>query len=77
MSVAEETRNITFNLPSDLIDRARVKAKNLNSSLNTLFRGWLESFAGAEQVNLDDILNNLQYVDTGGQKFSRDELNER
>jgi len=44
-----------------------------------MFREWLEQVASRPDAvqNYEALMKRLQYVITGGRKFTRDELNER
>jgi hypothetical protein len=54
-------RNITFSADGQLIDRARLRARRENKTLNAVFREWLQQYAG-----------NSAKAD---RKFTRDEMN--
>jgi hypothetical protein len=73
------TRNITFSADEALIDEAREAARADNTTLNEQFRLWLEQYARRRRAELAmaTIDRLRQYVDSGGQKFSRDDMNER
>ena len=75
----EHMRNITFSADDHLIALAREQAEAEGSSLNEQFRLWLERYARQRQaVRAMETVDRLrQYVDTGGRKFTRDEMNER
>ena len=71
-------KNITLSAPQNLLNRARAKALEQNSTLNALFREWLESMS-REPSNVEEVralLATLSYA-SAGKKFSRDEMNER
>ena len=71
-------KNITLSAPQNLLNRARAKALEQNSTLNALFRVWLESMS-REPSNVEEVralLATLSYA-SAGKKFSRDEMNER
>ncbi len=71
-------KNITLSAPQDLLNKARKKALERNSTLNAMFRDWLESVA-REPSNVEeirDLLATLSYA-KAGRKLSRDEMNER
>lgn len=71
-------KNITLSAQESLILKARERAAAESSTLNAEFRRWLEKYALG--LNSSDQLTGLMarfdYVQPG-QKFSRDELNER
>ncbi|MFH1526024.1 MAG: antitoxin [Bacteroidota bacterium] len=67
-----------LNANKTLIEKARMKAQKLNSSLNKLFRNWLEGFVNSEksEEKFEEIMAKLDYVKFD-RKFSREEMNER
>ncbi len=72
-------RNITLSADEALIDLARAQAHAENTTLNEQFRLWLQAYTRKQRVArfhklLDDISG---HVDTGGRKWTRDEMNER
>ena len=74
-------KNITLSAQDDLIDRARRIASNRNSSLNIMFREWLEGLNNSqsqstEEDRLKDLWKKTGYARVG-KKLSRDEMNER
>jgi predicted transcriptional regulator len=71
-------KNLTFSADEDLIERARTIARGQKRTLNAAFREWLEAFTASEGEarSFDALMKNLRAVDAG-QRFSRDELNER
>ena len=71
-------RNITLSADGVLINQARKKAEQENSSLNQLFRGWISKYVNSTNVgeNYESIMNTLSSVNSG-RKFTRDEMNER
>lgn len=73
------SRNITFTADPTVIEEAREAAKAEGTTLNALFGVWLEQQARKRRVaramaTIDMI---SKKVDSGGRKFTRDELNER
>jgi hypothetical protein len=42
------TKNITLTASEDLIEAARVQAKQENTSLNNLFRDWLSAYVNKQ-----------------------------
>lgn len=73
-------KNITLSADEKLIEAARARARAENTTLNEQFRRWLAEYARREQRAAEAmaVIRQLQsYVQTGGRKFSRDELNER
>lgn len=71
-------KNITLSADAFLIDRAREIARQENTSLNQLFRGWIKKYVNRENITVeyDTLMENLKDV-KAGRKFSRDEMNER
>ena len=73
-------RNITLSADADLIDAARRRADAEDTSLNAMFRLWLEDYAGrkAQAERAMKTIRELQgRIRTGGRKFTREEMNER
>jgi hypothetical protein len=71
---------ITFRADADLIDAARERARDEGTTLNELFRQWLQDYVsrGQQPDRAMEVIRDLQqYVRTGGRKFTRDEMNER
>ncbi len=73
------TRNITFTADEALIDEAREAARAEGTTLNEQFRLWLEQYARKRRAaKAMALVEKLQRkIDTGGRKFTRDEMNER
>lgn len=72
--------DITFSADERLIEEARAKAREQNTTLNEAFREWLAGYSGrAERARrASETIQYLQsYVRTGGRKFTREEMNER
>jgi hypothetical protein len=71
-------KNITLTAEKVLIERARQRAEAQNSTLNVEFRRWLAQYAAYPQTEADlaKIMDQLSYA-KAGQRFTRDELNER
>lgn len=71
-------KNITFRLDDDLIRRAREKTGREGTSVNALFRRWLQDWVGPEAAVSEyrELMQRLGYV-RAGRKFTRDEMNER
>jgi hypothetical protein len=72
-------RNITFTADEALIDEAREAAAAENTTLNEQFRIWLEQYARKRRAAkaMETVERMRQYIDTGGRKFTREEMNER
>lgn len=77
-------KNITFSADEALIREARRQAALQNTTLNELFREWLERYVTQRnvttqkhaQAQYDDLMRRLAHVNAG-RKFTREELNER
>ena len=71
-------KNITLSADERLIRRAREKANEEHSTLNSEFRWWLERYVGNAQgrAAYEDLMEQLGYANAGS-SFNRDELNER
>ena len=76
-------KNITFSADEKLIEAARDRARAEKTTLNEKFRLWLEDYVRAEDEGEKRLarhlktMERLRHIDTGGRKFSRDEMNER
>ena len=70
-------KNITLSANTELIHQARNKAQQQHTTLNAIFRQWLQHFvADTRRVDYKVLMQHLSYVHSG-KSFSRDELNER
>jgi hypothetical protein len=74
-------KNITLSAQDDLIEKARRIAANRNSSLNIMFREWLEGLNNSqtqitEQDRLKDLWKKTSYAKVG-KKLTREQMNER
>jgi len=72
-------KNITFRIDEHLLEKAREKARKEHTSLNDLFKSWLEDWTGQEMYRLhyDDLMGELHKVCESGGPFSREDMNER
>ena len=73
-------KNITLSANEDLIEAARDRARSERSTLNEQFRLWLVEYTrqGQRADQSRALIEEMQrYVNTGGRKFTRDEMNER
>jgi hypothetical protein len=71
-------KNITLSADEALIREARRQAALQNTTLNALFREWLERFVTQQDVVIQyqDLMRRLSHVNAG-RKFTREEMNER
>lgn len=71
-------KNITFSADEALIREARRRAIQQNTTLNELFRLWLEQYVAepASGEQYEAIMDLFSHVEAG-RKFSREEMNER
>ena len=73
-------KNITLSAEASLIEAARSQARARHTTLNEQFRIWLAHYA-AQPPAVEDALSQVNrmrtYVRTQGQRFTRDEMNER
>jgi hypothetical protein len=71
-------KNITLSADEDLIERARAIARAQRKTLNVVFREWLTQFAASagDTQSFDTLMKRMRRVDAG-QRFSRDQMNER
>ena len=71
-------KNITLSADENIISFARSKAHQEKTSLNKLFREWLGRYTGRENIaeRYDYMMEELSLV-TPGEKFTRDDMNER
>ena len=73
-------KNITLSAREEAIKRGRQVASTRHTTLNELFRNWLEQLGEGElreqayREQMADLSNRIQ---VGDRKFSRDEMNER
>lgn len=71
-------KNITLSADQQLIQLAREKATRENSTLNAQFRVWLERYVSSDRkpFDYDSLMDRLDYA-RPGQKFCRDQMNDR
>lgn len=73
-------KNITLSADERLIEAARERARAERTTLNERFREWLAEYAGGGRPTSKTLAlfeEFAAYTDTGGQKFTREEMNER
>ena len=73
-------KNITLSADEKLIERARAVASTRHTTLNQLFRDWLQSL----DSDRERLSRHRRFMDTvkgdvsvGHRRFSREEMNER
>ena len=71
-------KNVTLSADEKLIRKARKKAEQDHTTLNSQFRQWLENYTsiGTSSNDYENLMEQLSYSKPIGQ-YSRDELNER
>lgn len=71
-------KNVTFSVDEELLESAREAARRQNSTLNELVRSWIADYAkGNKRSNIEDLFDSLRHLKAGGQKSTREEMNER
>lgn len=73
-------KNITLSAREEAIERGRAVARNRRTTLNGLFRDWLEQLGEGElreQAFQRQMQRMERRVRVGGRKFTREEMNER
>jgi hypothetical protein len=72
-------KNITFSADEELIEKAREVARSRRTTLNAAFREWLVQFTAQRNRTreFDAVMRSLRHVNSGGRRFTRDEMNER
>lgn len=71
-------KNITLSADGRTIELAREEARSRKTTLNALFREWIEDLAARDErrKNIGHILKQMKDFDSGG-PFTRDQMNER
>jgi hypothetical protein len=71
-------KNVTLSANEDVIRKAKNKAQNNNTTLNSLFRKWLDDYTRDKNIalELERFLIETEYA-VAGRGFTRDEFNER
>ncbi|MEO7100796.1 MAG: hypothetical protein ABI162_15645 [Luteolibacter sp.] len=71
-------KNITLSADEKLIELAREEARTRKTTLNALFRDWLEEIARREEKRkmAENVIQRMSQFDSGG-SFTREEMNER
>ncbi len=73
-------KNITLSADESLIEAARRRAAAEGTTLEALFRRWLAEYVGRgrqAEAAMAVIQELRETIDTGGRRFTRDEMNER
>jgi len=72
-------KNITLSADEALIEQARQTAKARHQTLNQAFREWLADYTRREsdEKAIEALYKRISYVNSGGRKYTRDEMNER
>lgn len=75
-----DMKNITLSAEEVKIEKGRLVAAKRNTSLNQLFREWLDTLDSYEKPG-EDFLKFIKEsegtYEVGDRKFTRDEMNER
>jgi len=71
-------KNITLSANEDIIRKAKTKAQQNSTTLNSLFRKWLDDYTRDKNIALEieRFLSETEYAEAG-RGFTRDEFNER
>ncbi len=71
-------KNVTLSANEDVIRKAKNKAQQNHTTLNSLFRKWLDDYTRDKNIalELDRFLSETAYAEAG-RSFTRDEFNER
>lgn len=73
-------KNITLSAKEEAIERGRQVARNRKTTLNGLFRDWLEHLSEGElreQSYHQQMKHLMERVRVGQVKFTREDMNER
>lgn len=74
--------NLTISIDDEVLKQARIKAVEQGTSVNSILREYLESYAGTRPKQEEAIEKLIRLSDTaksrrGSSKWSRDELHDR
>lgn len=71
-------KNITLSADEHVIELAREEARKRKTTLNALFREWINDLAARDErrLNIQTIFQQMKDFDSGG-PFTRDQMNER
>ena len=73
-------RNITLSASEEVIERARAVAREHHTSLNQMFRDWLQTVDhGSKRIGgYRGFMQRVSgRISVGGRRFTREEMNER
>lgn len=72
-------KNITLSADEKLIEAARARAREKQTTLNEEFRRWLAEYTrqNEQAQRFDDVTGKLRGKLRVGRKLTRDEMNER
>ena len=72
-------KNVTFSADAALIDTARRRAAEDQTTLNEAFRLWLADYAHSRErmQRYDDVMSQLRGTVRVGRSLTRDQRNER
>lgn len=72
------TRNITLSADEELLRKAREKASREATTLNAVFRRWLDRYVRSDTAadGYERLMSELGHVEAGA-RFDRDQLNAR
>ena len=72
-------KNITFSADAEVIELARQEARSRKTTLNAMFREWVEDLAARDERRskasraFEDLDSHITHIP----KFTREEMNER
>jgi hypothetical protein len=71
-------KNITLSVDERLIDEAREKARQENTTVNELVRSWLQEYTGKNDRvrEFRELMARLEHVNIN-RKYTREEMNAR
>lgn len=69
-------KNITFSADEEAIELAREEARRRKTTLNQLFREWLDDLAARDERRrkIDELFKRMDEYDAGG-PYTREEMN--
>jgi len=72
-------KNVTLSADDELIEQARRMAKAQHKTLNQAFREWLAEYTrrDSDEKAIEALYKRLTHINSGGRKFTREEMNER